>query len=116
MAPFNINAVTFIPGKEFNFIAGTDGRLHVSDPEMARSSQIGPDSNSCNTTRSSFESNSVRLERRIAPPRYLFGFSNSTNVYQHMLRQIMELRSGWDTYSGEEQGRVDDAIHLADDE
>ena len=41
MVPFSINTVTFIPGKEFtfgsfNFVIGTDGRLHVSNLEMSR--------------------------------------------------------------------------------
>ena len=43
MAPISINAVTFIPGKEFifgsfNFVAGIDGRLHVSNLKMFWSS------------------------------------------------------------------------------
>ena len=38
MAPINISAITFIPDMEFtfgsfNFIAGVDGRLHVSNLE-----------------------------------------------------------------------------------
>ena len=49
MAPINISAITFIPGMEFtfgsfNFIAGIDGRLHVSDPEATWIGQIVPDS------------------------------------------------------------------------
>ena len=64
MAPCNINVVTFIPSKEFNFEsfnfnASIDGRLHVSDPEMTQSDQIGPDSDSRNATRSSSELDSV---------------------------------------------------------
>src|SRR5438105_14262546 len=48
MAPFSINAITFIPGKEFtfrsfNFIVGIDGRLHVSNPETTRTGRIGSD-------------------------------------------------------------------------
>ena len=61
MAPFNINAVTFIPGKEFifgsfNFVTGRYGRLRVSNLEMTH--QIGSDSASHSITRSSSESGS----------------------------------------------------------
>ena len=95
MAPFNINTVTFIPGKEFifgsfNFIASVDGRLHVSNLEMTRAGQIGSDSASRSITRSSSESDSDRLENGITLPKYLFGFYNSANTYQYMLLQIME--------------------------
>ena len=49
MALLNISAITFIPGEEFtfgsfNFIAGIDRRLHVSDSETTQTGQIGPDS------------------------------------------------------------------------
>src|SRR6266540_3673088 len=96
MAPFDINAITFILGKEFifgsfNFVAGLDGRLHVSNLETIRPFQIRSDSASYYVTRSSSKSDSDLLENGITPPRYLFGFSNSANVYQHMLRQIMGL-------------------------
>src|SRR5438105_1910334 len=48
MAPFNINIVAFIPGEDFrfgsfHFIAGVDGRLHVSNLEAIRSGQIESD-------------------------------------------------------------------------
>ena len=41
MAPFSINSVTFIPDEEltfgsFNFIAGIDGRLHISNLETTQ--------------------------------------------------------------------------------
>ena len=52
----------------------------------------------------------------ITPPRYLFGFSNSANMYQHMLRQIMELRLGYGEHSGKKETRVDDVIYPAEDE
>ena len=57
MAPLSINVVTFIPSKEFifgsfNFITGIDGRLHVSNLEMTRTSQIGSDSASHTITHS----------------------------------------------------------------
>ena len=47
MAPINISVITFIPGMEFtfgsfNFIAGVDGRLHVSDPEATEIGRIIP--------------------------------------------------------------------------
>src|SRR5207244_2751704 len=120
MPAFNINVVIFIPGKEFifgsfNFIAGIDGSLHISNLKTIRSSQIESDLASHNATRFSSKSDSVRLERRIAPPRYLFGFNNSANVNQHVLRQVMELRPEYGVYSGGEENRVDDVIHPADD-
>ena len=40
MAPFNVNLVAFIPGQSFSFVAGIDGRLHVSNLETIRSGQI----------------------------------------------------------------------------
>ena len=101
MALFSINAITFIPGKEFifgsfNFIASIDGRLHVSNLETTRTGQIGSDSASHNIMRSLSESDSDRLGNGISLPRYLFGFYNSANMYQHMLRQIMEPRSKYE--------------------
>src|SRR5438128_1360101 len=121
MAPFSINAITFIPGKEFvfgsfTFITGVDGRLHVSNLETTRTGQIRSDSASHNITRSSSESDSDRLEKGITLPRYLFGFCNSANTYQYMLCQIMEPRPEHETYWGKGQGQVDDVIHPADDE
>src|SRR6266542_1941043 len=108
MAPFSINTVTFIPAKEFifrsfNFIAGIDVRLHISNLEMTRSGQIGSDSTNHNITRSSSESDSDRLENGITLPRYLFGFCNSANTYQYLLRQIMKPRSEHETDSGRRQ-------------
>ena len=49
MAPINISAITFISSTEFtfgsfNFIAGINGWLHVSDPEATQIGQIAPDS------------------------------------------------------------------------
>ena len=95
MAPFSINAVTFIPDKEFifgsfNFIAGIDGRLHVSDLETTRTGQIGSDSANHVITRPESESDSARPKNKIIQPRYLFGFCNSANTYQYMLCQITE--------------------------
>ena len=93
MAPFN--TINFIPGKEFtfgsfSFVAGIDGRLHVSNPETTRTGQIGSDLASHIITRSVSESDSDRLKDEIILPRYLFGFCNSANMYQYMLRQVME--------------------------
>src|SRR6266540_5895526 len=84
MAPFSINAVTFIPGEEFtfgsfSFIAGTDGRLHVSDTETTRTGQIGSDSASHIITRPESELDSARPKNGIILPRYLFGSCNSAN-------------------------------------
>ena len=64
MAPFSINTIIFIPGKEFifgsfNFVASIDGRLHVSNLETIQSVQIESDLASYNATRSSSESDSV---------------------------------------------------------
>ena len=48
MAPINFSAITFIPGMEFtfgsfSFIAGVDGRLHVSNLGETSIGQINPD-------------------------------------------------------------------------
>ena len=104
MAPFSINVVTFIPGKEFifgsfNFVAGTDGRLRVSNLETTRIGRIEFDSASHDITRPESESNSARPKNRIILPRYLFGFCNSANTYQYMLCQIMEPRPERETDS-----------------
>ena len=45
MAPINFSAITFIPGMEFtfesfSFIAGVDGRLHVSNLDLARPTTV----------------------------------------------------------------------------
>src|SRR5438034_11406137 len=66
MAPFNINAVAFIPGQDYsfgslNFVASIDGRLHISNLEVIRSGQIRSDSASSNATHSSSELDSARL-------------------------------------------------------
>src|SRR5205814_9504382 len=66
--------------ESFNFIAGVDGRLHVSNLETTRTGQIGSDPSSHNITRSSSESNSVRLENGITLPRYLFGFRSEEHT------------------------------------
>ena len=121
MVPFSINAITFIPDKEFifgsfNFIAGIDGRLHVSNPETTRTGQIGSDSASHIITRPESESDSARPENGIILPRYLFGFYNSANTYQYMLCQIMEPRPECKTYSGKHLSRADDIILPTDDE
>ena len=82
MAPINIGEITFTPGVEFtfgsfNFIAGIDGRLHISDPETTRIGQIGSDS----TSRTVSKSNSARSGSGSVQPRYQFGFCNSANTF-----------------------------------
>src|SRR5438105_12205851 len=68
MASINISAIIFIPGMEFtfgsfNFIAGVDGRLHVSDQEATSIGQIIPDlTDHVIITRLIFEPNSDRSE------------------------------------------------------
>src|SRR6266508_1062260 len=122
MALFSINAVTFILGEEFtfesfNFIAGTDGRLHVSNLETTRIGQIGSNSTSHRIiTCSVSESDSTRQENGVILPRYLFGFYNSANTYQYMLCQIMEPQPEHETDSSRRQDRVDDVIHPTDNE
>src|SRR5438128_8190090 len=78
MAPINFSAITFIPGVEFtfgsfNFTAGVDGRLHVSNLEAT---SIGPtdlDRADRIFTRSASEPDSDRLGDRFVLPRYPFG-------------------------------------------
>src|SRR5438105_7009426 len=91
MAPINISAITFVPSVEFtfgrfNFIAGIDGRLHVSDPKTTRTGQIGSDLASHTVSKS----NSARPGSGSVQPRYQFGFCNSANTFQRMINQIME--------------------------
>ena len=86
MAPINISAITFIPGMEFtfgsfNFIAGVDGRLHISNPEAALIGQITPDPADHIFIRPVSESNSNQLRDRLIVPRYQFGFRNSVNTF-----------------------------------
>ena len=95
MAPINISAITFISGMEFtfgsfNFIAGVDGRLHVSNLEATFIGQINPDPADLIFTRSVSEPDSDRLRDELILPRYPFGFCNSANTFPHMLSQIME--------------------------
>src|SRR5438128_1009485 len=75
MAPINFSAITFIPGTEFtfgsfSFIAGIDGRLHVSNLEATSISQINPDPANHIFTRSVSKPNSDRLRDSIVLPRY----------------------------------------------
>ena len=86
MAPINISAITFVLGMEFtfgsfNFIAGIDGRLHVSDPETTRTGQIGSDSASHTVSKS----NSARPGSGSVQPKNQFGFCNSANTFQRMI-------------------------------
>src|SRR5438132_1259137 len=95
MASFSINAITFIPGMEFtfgsfNFIAGIDGKLHVSNLEATLIGQITPDPTDHIFIRSVSEPDFDRLSDGLILPRYQFGFCNSANTFQRMLSQIME--------------------------
>ena len=95
MAPINISAITFIPGMEFtfgsfNFIAGVDRRLHVSNLEATLISQINPDPADHIFIRPVSKPDSDRLRDDLVRPKYLFGFRNSANTFQRMLSQIME--------------------------
>src|SRR5438128_1258444 len=106
MAPINISTITFILGMEFtfgsfNFIAGIDGRLHVSNLEATLIGQITPDPADHIFIRSVSEPDSDRLRDGLIPPRYLFGFCNSANTFQHMLSQIMGDQTERNTDMGE---------------
>src|SRR5438128_9425942 len=97
MAPINFSAITFIPGVEFtfgsfSFIAGVDGRLHVSNPGATSIGQIDLDPADHTFTRSVFELDSDRLRDRFVLPRYPFGLCNLANTFQRMLDQIMEVQ------------------------
>ena|SRR5438128_8147693 len=112
MALFSFNIAAFVPGQYFHFgsldfITSEDGRLHASNLEATLPGVIRYDlTNNKNDLSSSdtiwiredqdiayssSESDLTQLGKRTAPPRYPFGLSNSTNVYQHVLRQIMKL-------------------------
>src|SRR6266540_7239956 len=98
MAPINFSAITFVPGMEFTFgslgfIAGADGRLHVSNPEATSIGPIDIDRADRIFTRSVFEPDSDRLRDRFIQPRYPFGLRNSANTFWHMLDQIMEIQA-----------------------
>ena len=74
MAPINISVTTFIPGMEFtfgsfNFIAGVDGRLHVSNLEATLIGQITPDPADHLFIRSVSEPDTDRLRDGLIPPR-----------------------------------------------
>src|SRR5438128_10222979 len=106
MAPINISVITFILGMEFtfgsfNFIAGVDGRLHVSNLEATLIGQINPDPIDHIFLRSISEPDSDRLRDGLVLPRYLFGFCNLANTFQHMLSQIMEDQTKRNTDMGE---------------
>ena len=118
MAPINVSAITFIPGMEFtfgsvNFIIGVDGRLHVSNLGATMIGQITPDSADHIFIRPI--SDSERLRDSPIPPRYLFGFCNSANTFQHMLSQIMGYQAEHNTDMGE-RGRTVGIIHPTFDE
>src|SRR6266508_4027129 len=86
MAPINFSAITFIPGMEFtfgsfSFIAGVDGRLHVSNLEATSIGWISPDPADHIFTRSVSEPDSDRLRDSLILPRYPFGLCNSANTF-----------------------------------
>src|SRR5438105_10751135 len=105
MAPINFRAITFVPGTEFtfgslSFIAGADGRLHVSNPEATSFGQINFDRAEHIFTRSVSEPDFDRLRNRFAPPRYPFSFRNSANTFRRMLDQTMEVQAERKTDKG----------------
>src|SRR5438105_1883398 len=98
MAPINFSAITFIPGVDFtfgsfSFIAGVDGRLHISNLKATSIRQINPDPTDHVFSRSAPELDSDRLRDRLVLPRYPFGLCNSANMFQRMLNQIMEVQA-----------------------
>src|SRR6266498_4081013 len=103
MAPVNFSVITFIPGVEFtfgsfSFIAGVDGRLHVSNPEATSIGQIDPDPADHIFTRSVSEPGSDRLRDSLMLPRYPFGLPNT---FQCTLDQIMEVQAEHEEDMGE---------------
>src|SRR5207237_146181 len=120
MAPINFSAITFIPGVEFtfgsfSFIAGIDGRLHVSNPETISIGQIKLDRADHTLTRSVSEPDSDRLRDRFVLPRYPFGPRNSANTFRRMLNQIMEVQTEHEEDMGK-NGRTIDVGHPTYDE
>src|SRR6266540_2601422 len=72
MAPINFSAITFVPSVEFtfgsfSFIAGVNGRLHVSNPETTSIGQIELDRADHILTRSVSKPDSDRLRDRFKP-------------------------------------------------
>src|SRR6266540_3733568 len=111
MALINFSAITFIPGMEFtfgsfSFIAGVDGRLHVSKPEATSIGWISPDPADHIFTRSISEPDSDRLRDSLILPRYPFGLRNSANTFQRTLDQIMEVQAEHDEDMGEHDRTV----------
>ena len=90
MAPINFSAITFIPGMEFtfgsfSFIAGVDGRLHVSNLEATSIGQISPDPADHIFIRPVSEPNPDQLGGGFILPRYQFRIRNLANTFQRML-------------------------------
>src|SRR5438105_4727641 len=113
MAPINFSAITFILGMKFtfgsfSFIAGVDGRLHVSNLETTSIGQISPDPADHIFTRSVSESDSDRLRDGLMLPRYPFGLRNSANTFQRTLDQIMEVQAEYNVDMGEHGRMVGD--------
>src|SRR6266498_1543295 len=101
MAPINISSIIFIPGMSFNFIAGVDGRLHVSNLEATLIGQINPDPADHIFIRSISEPDSDRLRDGLILPRYPFGLRNSANTFQRTLGQIVEAQAEHSVDMGE---------------
>src|SRR5438105_4744952 len=120
MAPINFSAITFIPGMEFtfgsfSFIAGVDGRLHVSNLEATSIGQISPDPTDHIFARSVSEPDSDRLRDSFVLPRYPFGLHNSANTFQRTFDQIMEVQAEHNMDMGE-HGRMVSANRSTYDE
>ena len=86
MAPINFSVITFIPSVEFtfgsfSFIAGVDGRLHISNLEATQIGQITPVLADHIFIRPIFEPDSDQLREGLILPRYLFELFNSSNTF-----------------------------------
>src|SRR6266540_1630987 len=106
MAPINFSAITFIPGMKFtfgsfSFIAGVDGRLHISNLEATSIGQISPDPADHIFTRSVSEMDSDRLRDGLILPRYPFSLCNSANTFQRTLDQITKVQAEHNVDMGE---------------
>src|SRR6266540_2343449 len=101
MASIDVSAVIFVAGMEItfgslNFIAGPDGRLHISNLEVTRVDRIVP--NPANH-RSGSESDPLRVRLGVTLPRYPFQFRNSANMFLFMLQQLMGTQPEYETDS-----------------
>src|SRR5437764_770528 len=102
MAPINVSAITFVAGMEItfgslNFIAGPNGRLHVSNLEATRIGRIVSDPAD---HLSSSESDPLRVRLGVTLPRYTFQFRNLAGTFLLMLQQLMGTQPEYETDSG----------------